>query len=91
MWTFPNNGDTKFHLIRDNVLVSANRVGGKAPSCDHRVKINQGTTKSRPIIVENLTLVTAKSELKSLAFTKFDHFLSYCVDFIGRARLNGPP
>ena len=56
-----------------------------------KLKINQGTTKSRPIIVENLALVTAKSQLKSLAFTKFDHFLSYCADFIGRARLNGPP
>ena len=36
MWTFSNNGHAKFHLIWDNVLVSANRVGGKAPTWDHR-------------------------------------------------------
>ena len=36
MWTFSNNGHAKFHLIWDNALVSANRVGGKAPTWDHR-------------------------------------------------------
>ena len=54
-------------------------------------QINLGTTKSRPIILENLALVTTKSLLKSVAITKFVHFLSYCANFIERLRLNGPP
>ena len=42
-----------------------------------KLKINLGTPKSRSIILEILVLVTAKSRLKSVAFTKFVHFLSH--------------
>ena len=62
MWTFFNNGHAKFHLIWDNVLVSANRVGGKAPTWDHRVFL-----ANPPVELSNLFFtITAQFLARSL-------------------------
>ena len=48
MWTFSNNGHAKFYLIWDNMVMSTNRVGGKAPTCDYR----EGCLMSRTMALQ---------------------------------------